>query len=338
VSEPGTAPIRVDETYGGQAVIEGVMMRDRRGMCIAVRTPDGSVICRSEDYTRRQRDQLWSWPVFRGMAALYDSLRLGIDALLWSAEAAGEEGEKLAGWQVALTMTLSLGIAVGLFMVLPTVLVSLVRSWVTAGGAAPVGYGGTVLLNIIEGLVRATILVAYIASISRISDIARVLAYHGAEHRVIHASEAGADMTVEGVRPYPVLHPRCGTSFLLYVVMVSVLVFSFFGWPNIIQRMAIRLSLLPLVAGISYEWVRLAGRSKSPLVQLLCQPGIWLQRLTTRTPDDDQVEVALRALAGLRDGTSATSATGAVDGPSATTPTGGASVVSPVRDPEEVQA
>jgi uncharacterized protein YqhQ len=237
-------------------------------------------------------------PIFRGLLAFYDSTKLGVEALLWSAETAGEEEQKLAGWQVALTMVASLGIAIGLFMVLPTLLVTPLRALVMAGEAPT--YGQTVLLNILEGVTRAIILVIYIAAVARMPDIARVLAYHGAEHRVINATEAGAELSVDGARGFPVLHPRCGTSFLLYVVMVSVLVFSFFGWPNLVQRLLLRLSLLPLVAGISYEWVRLAGRSKSPLVKLLCQPGLWLQRLTTRQPDDDQVEVAIAALNGLR--------------------------------------
>jgi len=194
---------------------------------------------------------------------------------------------------------LSLAIAVGLFMILPTLAVTPLRGLIIGGQATPT-YGQTVLLNILEGLVRALILVLYIAAVARMPDIARVLAYHGAEHRVIQATEAGADLTVDGTRGFSVIHPRCGTSFLLYVVMVSVLVFSFFGWPNLLQRLLLRLSLLPLVAGISYEWVRLAGKSRSPLVRLLCQPGMWLQRLTTRQPADDQIEVAIAALRGLR--------------------------------------
>ena len=293
-----------DETYGGQAVIEGVMMRDRNALCVAVRRPDGQIVFRHEDFTSRQRSSIWRLPIFRGMVALYDSMRYGISALLWSAEMAGEEeGEQLTGWQVALTMTLALLLAVGLFMVLPTLLVTPLRNLLTGGeaGAAP-GYLRTVALNLLEGLTRATILVVYIWSISRLADVRRVLEYHGAEHRVLGAYESGAELTAAGTRPFSILHPRCGTSFLLYVVMVSVVVFSFFGWPNLLQRLVLRLSLLPLVAGISYEWVRLAGRSKSPLVQLLCRPGLWLQRFTTREPDDAQLEVAIAALSGLLGG------------------------------------
>ncbi len=290
---------RLDETYGGQAVIEGVMMRDRTAMCIAVRTPGGTIALNRRQLSPARRRPVFKLPIVRGMLALYDSVKLGVDALLWSAEAAGEEEEKLAPWQVALTMALSLAIAVGVFMLLPTLVVSPLRSFLFTGGAAP-SYGQTVMLNVVEGLVRVGILVVYVSLIARMPDVARVLQYHGAEHRVIHAVESGMGLTVEAARPHPVIHPRCGTSFLLYVVMVSVLVFSFFGWPGIIQRILLRLSMLPVVAGISYEWVRLAGKSKSPLVKALCLPGMWLQRLTTRRPDDGQVEVAIAALRGLR--------------------------------------
>jgi uncharacterized protein YqhQ len=285
--------------YGGQAVIEGVMMRDKGAMCVAVRTPDGRIALNHQKLPGgRGRGMLLRLPLFRGMVALVDSVGAGVSALLWSAGAAGEEEEELTGWQVALTMGLALALAVGLFMLLPTLIVSPLRNLIAPGGPSA-GYGASVAMNLIEGAARAAILVAYVWAIGRLPDVARVLAYHGAEHRVINAGEGGAELSPTGVRGYPVLHPRCGTSFLLYVVMVSVLVFSFFGWPNLWQRLLIRLSLLPVVAGISYEWVRLAGRSKSPMVQLLCAPGMWLQRLTTREPDDAQVEVAIAALRGL---------------------------------------
>lgn len=293
------APRALDETYGGQAVIEGVMMRDRNAMCIAVRTPGGTIALKHSQLGAARRLPFFKLPIIRGMLALYDSVKLGVDALLWSAEAAGEPEEQLAGWQVALTMTLSMAIAVGLFMLLPTLIVSPLR-WMLSLGEAQPSYLATVGLNVVEGLVRLGILVAYVTLIARMPDVARVLQYHGAEHRIIHAVEAGGDLTVEAARPFAVIHPRCGTSFLLYVVMVSVLIFSFFGWPGIVQRIVIRLSLLPFVAGISYEWVRLAGKSKSPFVKALCLPGMWLQRLTTRQPDDGQVEVAIAALRGLR--------------------------------------
>lgn len=291
----GNRPRPLHQAYGGQAVIEGVMMRNRTGMCIAVRSASGAIVTRREDFTSRPRLRLWELPVFRGMAALYDSVKLGVDALLWSAGASGETDEQLQGWQAWLAVALSMGLAVGLFMVLPTLLTAGLRSL-----PGPAGYARTVGLNLLEGLVRATILVAYIAVVSRMPEVRRVLQYHGAEHRVIHACEAGEPLTAQAAARYPVLHPRCGTSFLLYVVMVSTVVFSFFGWPGLVERLVTRLAMLPLVAGISYEWVRLAGNSRSRLVEWMCRPGLWLQRLTAQEPDPGQVEVALAALAGLR--------------------------------------
>ncbi|MDP2872867.1 MAG: DUF1385 domain-containing protein [Bacillota bacterium] len=300
-----TSPVHPDarsgptqEQYGGQAVIEGVMMRDRSSMCVAVRAADGRIALNRQALPGgRGRALVLKVPLLRGMVALVDSLASGVGALLWSAGASGQDEEELTGWQVALSLGLALVLAVGLFMLLPTLIVSGLRAF--AAGRPDAGYGTTVVLNLVEGAIRAMILVAYVWAIGRMPDVARVLAYHGAEHRVINASESGAKLSPAGIRHYPVEHPRCGTSFLLYVVFVSVLVFSLFGWPSLWQRLLIRLALLPVVAGISYEWVRLAGRSRSPLVRLLCAPGIWLQRLTTREPDDSQVEVAIAALRGL---------------------------------------
>jgi len=175
---------------------------------------------------------------------------------------------------------------VALFIVLPTWLVSLLD---------PLGLGPSVH-NLIEGLLRLLILLAYVASIARMNDIRRVLEYHGAEHKVIHALEQGDQLTVAAVRPYPILHPRCGTSFLLLVALISVVLFSFFGWPGFWQRILVRLALLPVVAGVAYEFLRASGRSRSPLWRPVIAPGLWLQRFTTREPDDQQIEVAIRAL------------------------------------------
>jgi len=292
-----TCPGPSGENYGGQAVIEGVMMRDRRAMCIAVRSPAGEIVRHCQKLSWQGRSSVARLPLLRGILALVDSVGLGVQALLWSAEASGEEDEKLTGWQVTMTLGLAVVLSVGLFILLPTVLVSPLRILAGDGGAG--SYGTAVLLTFTEGLVRGLILVTYIALIARFPDVARVLAYHGAEHRVINASEAGRELSLQGVRGFPVLHVRCGTSFLLYVALVSVIVFSFFGWPGVWQRIAIRLALLPFVAGVSYEWIRLAGRSRSRLVAVLSAPGLWLQRLTTREPDDSQVEVAIAALRGL---------------------------------------
>lgn len=274
--------------YGGQAVIEGVMIRGPEGIAVAVRRPDGSISVRRRPYrplTRAHR--LLGLPLVRGAVALYEALVLGIDALLFSAnEVAAAEDEKLGRGEMVGTLLLSVALVVALFIVLPTWLVSLLD---------PLGLGPSVH-NLIEGLLRLLILLAYVASIARMNDIRRVLEYHGAEHKVIHALEQGDQLTVAAVRPYPILHPRCGTSFLLLVALISVVLFSFFGWPGFWQRILVRLALLPVVAGVAYEFLRASARSRSPLWRPVIAPGLWLQRFTTREPDDQQIEVAIRAL------------------------------------------
>jgi uncharacterized protein YqhQ len=207
-----------------------------------------------------------------------------VRALLISAEAAGEE--QISPWQGAMIVALASVLAVGLFMLLPTVAVGGISGWLTWPAAR----------HLVEGVLRLAILVGYVALLARMPDVARIFAYHGAEHRVIHLVEGDRDHTVAASRGLPILHPRCGTSFLLFVAAVSVLIFAFFGWPSLWQRVLLRLALLPVVAGIAYEAVRLSGRSVHPLVRAMAWPGLWLQRLTTSEPDDDQVEVALAAL------------------------------------------
>lgn len=281
--------------YGGQAVIEGVMIRGPHSVAIAVRRPDQEIVVQRRPYRPLTRSRkLLSLPLVRGAVALYEALVLGIDALMFSANQAAEtEEERITRGEMVVTMALSVAAAVLLFVLLPTWLVHFLE---------PAGIG-TFGRNLAEGVLRLLVLLAYIVAIARMPDIRRVLQYHGAEHKVIHALERGDDLTVEAVRPYPVLHPRCGTSFLLLVALVSVLLFSFFGWPGLWQRLALRLALLPVVAGVAFEFLRASGRSRSPLWKPIVAPGLWLQRFTTREPDDDQIEVALCALrAALDDG------------------------------------
>ncbi|MDQ7794182.1 MAG: DUF1385 domain-containing protein [bacterium] len=270
--------------YGGQAVIEGVMLRGPELMAIAVRRPDGQVVVHRESLVAAaDRWPGWRWPFLRGVIALADSLSLGVRALLISAEVAGEE--KMEPHQGVLVVATAVALAVGLFILLPTVITGFLGRWLPAG-----------VRHLVEGMVRLGLLVGYIATIARLPDVRRVFAYHGAEHRVIHLFEGGGRRDVDQARAWPLLHPRCGTSFLLFVVAISVLVFAFFGWPVLWQRVALRLVLLPVVAGIAYEAIRLSGRSRHPLVKAMAVPGLALQRLTTREPSDDQVEVALAAL------------------------------------------
>ena len=277
-----------DFSYGGQAVIEGVMIRGRDSIAVAVRRPDGEIAVHMSElpsWSRRWPGR--KLPLMRGVAALVESMALGIDALLLSANESLPEGEeKLGRGETALAVAVSVVVAVAVFMVLPTLIMGLARSWVEA----------PIWLNLLEGLIRIGFLVGYIQLISRLEDVRRVLEYHGAEHKVIHAYEETGELSVEEARSQSALHVRCGTSFLLFVVVVSILLFSFFGWPGIWARIATRLALLPVIAGVSYEIIKLSGRSSWGPLKLLVLPGLWLQRLTTREPSDDQIEVALAAL------------------------------------------
>lgn len=280
--------------YGGQAVIEGVMMRGPDRAAVAVRAADRTIVRVERGLTPpAARWPVFRLPVLRGMAALWEALTLGVWSLLWSAnQSLEQEGESLSPLEAVATVALAAGLAVLLFAAAPTYLTGLVRGFLPG----PVFWS-----NLVEGLVRIGILVAYIAAIARMKDVQRVLEYHGAEHKAINAHEAGWALEVGSVRRASRFHPRCGTSFLLYVVLVAAFLFSFFGWPGLVARIALRLALLPLVAGLAYEVLKWSSRSRSALAAALAAPGIWLQRMTTREPSDDQIEVAIDALAALVD-------------------------------------
>ncbi len=279
-----------ESQYGGQAVIEGVMMRGREFYAIAVRrSPDNIVLHKEPLGGLAKRYPILKWPFIRGVVALCESFSLGMKALLFSANQFVEEEhqERLTAWETALMVGLALLMTVVLFILLPLVLRGLAAR-ITASA---------VLLNLAEGLVRALILVAYILAVSLMKDIRRVFAYHGAEHKTIHAYEAGRELTVSNVQQFSTLHPRCGTSFLLFVVIVSALVFSILGKQTFLLRIASRIILLPVVAGLSYELLKLAGKRHTFfLVRWISAPGLWLQMLTTGAPDDSMVEVAITAL------------------------------------------
>jgi len=270
---------------GGQAVMEGVMMHSPHWTATEVRRPDGDIL------TSVQRlDSLlvrYPWlrlPVLRGIIVLYEALTIGIRALFFSANAALGEEEQLTASQIGVSAAVGLALAVGLFFVLPTIGARALDRFLPS----------VVLLNLVEGAIRVSILIAYIGSIARLPDIRRVYAYHGAEHKAVNAYEAGDPLDVAAVRRHSRFHPRCGTSFLLIVMVVAIIVFSFLGRPPLVLRIASRVALIPLVAGVSYEIIRAGARYRwfRPLVA----PGMWLQRLTTREPDEAQMEVAARAL------------------------------------------
>ncbi len=276
--------------YGGQAIIEGVMMRGSRQMAAAVRNPQGEIVVRSDPLNAAlYRGPLGSTPLLRGLVMLWDALGLGTKALLWSADIAAGEEESGGSFQGAvgwLTGLVGLVLGVGLFMVLPSLLV----------GFLPFALS-PVADNLLEGVIRLGLVVGYIWAVGRAPEIRRVYAYHGAEHKTINAYEAGAPLSVETVQTYSTAHTRCGTSFLLTVVVISILVLAPLGKLSLLWRVVSRVVALPLIAGLAYEWVRLAARyADRRWMRWLIAPNLALQRLTTREPEDGMVEVAIKAL------------------------------------------
>ncbi len=283
-------------SIGGQAVIEGVMMKGPEDIAIAVRKPDGEIALKKEKL-KANRKKISKMPIIRGMFAFIDSMVIGVQALTFSAEFFEDEEPKeekkaskldefMEKNMIAIAVLLSIAFSTGLFILLPTLVVSLLGKV----SKTPL------LMNLVEGVVRIAIFIGYIALISQMKDIKRVFEYHGAEHKTIFCYENGEELTVENVRKHKRLHPRCGTSFLFIVMIVSILLFSFFRWPSLPVRLITRILLLPVVAGISYEIIKWAGRSDSKLVCTISAPGLWLQKITTREPDDSQIEVAITAL------------------------------------------
>jgi uncharacterized protein YqhQ len=278
--------------YGGQAVIEGVMMRGRKRMAVAVRAPDGQIVVHEEPLTAAIYTQKWGqWPFVRGLRMLWDALGLGMRALLWSADIAvkeeGQEEVKFTGPVAWTTIATSLLIAISLFFLLPTA----AAKWLT-----PTGLGG-VGVSVVEGVIRLAVFMLYLWAISFMPDIRRVFAYHGAEHKTINAYEAGQPLTPQTVARFTTAHTRCGTSFLLTVMLISIIVFAPFHFDNLFLRLASRLALIPVVAAIAYEFMRFtAARVDRPWVRVLIAPGLTLQRLTTREPDERMIECAIAAL------------------------------------------
>ena len=282
---------RIKKFVGGQAVIEGVMMRGPGVTATAVREPSGTIVVQKEP-TKSIADTypILKKPFLRGCVALYESLVIGMKALSFSAKAAGDEEEEMSNSEIAITMVISTIFAIAVFLALPTFIVKFI----------PGVQDNHVVLNLIEGVIRLVLFLLYIWGIGLTKDIQRVFQYHGAEHKTIHTYELDLPLTVENVRKQSRLHPRCGTNFLLIVMVVSIFVFAFLGWPNLLERIVSRVLLMPVVAGIAYEVIRLAGRSEHSFVQAFIKPGLALQYMTTREPEDDQIEVAIRALEEVR--------------------------------------
>ena len=291
--------------YGGQAVIEGVMIRGKERVATAVRLNDGSIAVRREMADGWTKGKSWLRLAFvRGTPALIDSLRLGYRTLMWSADQTmeGEGQKKPNALQYTFSIVLALAIGIGVFMLAPTWVIGLIPGTLHAAAGANIWSQliptwPALLHNISEGVLRVLMLVGYIFIIGRMKDIQRVFQYHGAEHKVVNGWEAGAELTVEDVRKYSRIHPRCGTSFLFLFFVVGILVHALIGWPNWWLRGASRLMLLPVVAGLAYELIRLAGRKRDSLIlRILVWPGMLLQRMTTSEPSDDQIEVAIASM------------------------------------------
>jgi uncharacterized protein YqhQ len=285
----------VDMLIGGQAVIEGVMMRSLTGYSVAVRQPDGEVAIRKDKLVSiTQKYPFLKIPVLRGSVVLIQSLILGMRALNYSASvsSAGEDGEpEMSNWAIAASMGLAFVVGLALFVLAPLGITNLIRYYLWPEM-------GNFVYNLIDGILRAVIFFGYIVSISLMDEIKRVFQYHGAEHKTVYTFEANEPLTVENARAKSTLHPRCGTSFLLFVMAISIVVFSLVpSTAHFTVKFGARVVLLPLIAGLAYEVIRFSARHlKNPVCKVLITPGLWLQRITTKEPDDTQLEIAIIAL------------------------------------------
>lgn len=285
-------------TYGGQAIIEGVMMRGSRAVAMAMRAPDQQIVVQTEPLGRIYKSQLTRIPFLRGLIALWDALGLGVRALTISANLQTGEDEKLEGTSLTLALLVSLAFGIGLFFLLPAGVGYVAREFLHLEHVAS---------SLLEGLTRLALLIGYIWAIGRMPEIRRVFMYHGAEHKTINAFEDGAELTPEIVADYPLEHPRCGTAFLLTLVLISVLLFTLIGplpfWLHLLSRVL----LIPVLAGIAYEYIRwTATHLDWPLVRVMIKPNLALQGLTTREPTLDILEVSIAAFSAMRSAESST--------------------------------
>ncbi len=299
--------------YGGQAVIEGVMMRGSKSLAVAVRNPEGGIVIHTEPLNKAvYGGRLMKTPFLRGLVLLWDALGLGIKALMFSADVAldeedddkqdkgeGDSAEPSQAFSTPVqigTILLSLSMSIGLFFVTPAFVGGLAESWIG-------GPNATFISHIVEGIVRLLLLVGYVTLIGQMEDVRRLYGYHGAEHKTINAYEAGAELTPKTVGTYPIEHPRCGTAFLLTVVIISIILFTLIPLDPLeaimhplLARVLTRILLLPIVAGLAYEYIRFSAKHlDNPIIKLLTKPNLALQHLTTREPDDTMLEVAIAA-------------------------------------------
>lgn len=298
---------------GGQAVMEGIMMKGDKKTAVAVRLPSGDIHIKTEENPKKRT---WAKiPIVRGVIVFVNSLIQGTKTLMYSADVLEKYEEKLgegalaekgkfetwlekhfgerAVWNIliAISVIISLVFSIGIFVIGPTAVIN----WMTAFTE------NEIVLNLTEGLLRIAIFVIYVLLISKMKDIHRVFRYHGAEHKCIHCFESGRELTPENCQEFYTLHPRCGTSFLVFVLVISLIVFSFLGWPNLAARIVSRLLLIPFIAGISYEVLKWAGKSDNWFIKIISIPGLYLQKLTTAPPDNEQLEVAIAAVKAVMD-------------------------------------
>ena len=278
-----------EDIAGGQAIIEGVMMRHGNKIAAAVRRPDKEIVFSERSYvplTRRYKPL--GWMFIRGTVTLFEMMIIGIQFLMFSANVAlSEEEKKPQGWEMYVSLVISFATAIFFFVIVPAFFFTQIKSAIDS----------LILLNILEGCVRLGMFLCFLSATLLMADMRRVYMYHGAEHKTVFAWEDGQDLTVENVKKYSTRHPRCGTSFILFVMIVSIIVFSLLGRPDFLHRVAYKIMLMPVIAGISYEAIRFTGKySRLKIIQALSWPGLALQRITTREPDDDQIEVAIAAM------------------------------------------
>ena len=280
-----------DCNYGGQAVIEGVMMRSPLKYAIAVRKPDKEIILKiGKLKTLSDKMKFLKWPIFRGIINLIESLVLGLKALTYSAEQATGEEERINSVEMFFTIVIAFTLFIVFFIVLPTTIARYLDRYLP----------NIIIYNLFEGLLRISIFVTYLFFISKIKDIRRVFEYHGAEHKAIYAFEAGEKLSVDNVKKYSTLHPRCGTSFIFIVLVMSILIFSLLGKQTLLLRIAYRISIIPIIAGLSYEILKLSAKNMNrTIIKWAVMPGLWFQKLTTSEPDETQIEVAIEALKGV---------------------------------------
>ena len=288
-----------DILVGGQAVIEGVMMRSPKGYSVAVRRQDGTVrVMKDALLAAGEKYRAFKLPILRGVGVLAQALVLGIRALRFSAEESLAEQDskqetttgqsKVSSWLIAGNLTLALGINILLFVALPLFITRFLQT--------EIGFESSILFNAIDGILRVSVFVIFLYSVSMMKDMNRVFQYHGAEHKTVYNFEAHEDLQVANAKKFSTLHPRCGTSFLLVVMIVSILVFSLAHFDSLAGKLLSRIALLPLIAGISYEVIRYSAKHPRSLLRIVTLPGLLLQKITTKEPDETQLEIAIRAL------------------------------------------